>query len=229
MAQVPEEVELEQSFAEGEVYDDGSDEESEMGVGGGQNFGFQPARVATAERREVVQPKSPLYEEKRKAINRLLCRHPQLKLRSSKATLKELDKYDEEELDNILTNATNDLASIRGAPMADFLINTVASLVDLFLIPGYAARCRADVELRQDVEAEASLLLGSSSNRTNIAFRMLNNAHVQLTTPEAPQAYGIPVPQAHVPEVVPQYFETVQPQEPPQQNVFSEETRAAGQ
>jgi hypothetical protein len=168
-----------------------SDEEheySEEPEGGeaGDNFGFQPAPQARVERRESAKKGTPESDAKRQQINRLLCRYPALKLRSSKATLKLLDQYDEEELDNIMTNAQNDLAAIRGAPMADFLISLGASLIDKLVLPGYLDRCRADAELRNDVEAEANLLFNGCGNKTNIVFRALNNAFVQACSPHVP-------------------------------------------
>ena len=170
------------------------------------NFGFEPLPEPQAERRERRDTGSPACEARRQQINRLLCRYPNLKLRSSETTMKQLMQYDEQELENILTNATNDLAAIRGAPMSEFLIHTLAGLVDTFFLPGFLDRCLADEELKNDVEAEATLVSGCCGNKTNIAFRSLNHAYVQKFRPQTP------LPQKRATQVqrrVPQHFQPI--------------------
>jgi len=153
----------------------------------GDNYGFRPLEPEQKEeRREDVKKDTPATKLLRQNINRMLCRFPQLKLRTSISTMRELEKYDEEELHNILTNAQNDLATLRGAPMADCLVFLTAGLVDRYALPGYLERCMADEELKQDVEAEATLMFGVCGNRANIAFRLLNNAFTQIVQPETP-------------------------------------------
>jgi hypothetical protein len=177
-----------------------------------ENFGFRPLPVPQEERRAERITQSPACEAKRQQINRLLCRYPQLKLRSSENTLRQLALYDEAELENILTNAQNDLASIRGAPMADFMIFGVAGMIDQFLLPGYLARCQADEELRNDVEAEATLLFGACGNRTNIAFRAMNNAYIQAFTPEKPLR-PLRTPEPEIEPRATRYFQDIEPED----------------
>lgn len=189
---------------EGEEEEEEEEEEESEHPSALPNFGFTPIPEVTKERREDPPRPSPAHEAKRQQINRLLCRYPQLKLRSSETTLKQLVQYDESELENILTNAQNDLAAIRGAPMADFIIGGVAGLVDTFLLPGYLARCLADHELKNDVEAEATLLFGACGNRTNILFRALNHGYTQICSPSLPIEKSV-APNTRAPD----YFEPV--------------------
>lgn len=149
-----------------------------------ETYGFRPA-VIPEERRPEEKRDTPAMKLKREQINRLLCRYPQLRLRSSKNLMAGLMQHDEEELNNIMENAQNDLMAIRGAPMADLAINVVCGGIDRYL-EGFLERCRNDSELQHDVQSEATLLFGGCSARANIAFRLLNNAYDCWHDPEAP-------------------------------------------
>jgi len=150
---------------------------------GKETFGFKPLQAAPEERREETKKESPACKALRDNINRLICRYPQLRLRSSEATLRTLSQYDEAELNNILQNAQNDLRAIRGSPMADTLINLTAGFISRW-VPDFLPRCQNDSELKSDVESEATLLFGACSNRTNIVFRMANNLHNAVYQPQ---------------------------------------------
>ena len=154
----------------------------------GEQFGFTPAVEEPAEevprvRKVVDSPGVVVMKEK---INALLCRYPELKLRSTAGTMIMLDNYEEKELVNILQNCINDLQQIRGVPAAELIIHILAGVVDWKLLPGYLDRCMADEELKRDVESEMMNWVGLMNTRLNIAFRLLNNAYVQLFRPDAP-------------------------------------------
>jgi hypothetical protein len=157
---------------------------------GGENFGFEAAieePVEEPEKRKVVD--SPGVVILKDKINALLCRYPELQLRSSAASMTALDNYEEKELVNILQNCINDLQQIRGVPAAELVIHILAGVVDWKLLPGYLDRCMADEELKRDVESEMMNWIGLMNTRLNIAFRFMNNAYIQIFRPDAPY-YG---------------------------------------
>lgn len=193
--------------------------ENEGDVSGDGNFGFRAMTEPQKERREERALDTPTCLALRQQINRLLCRYPQLRLRSSETTMRQLAQYDEKELENVLTNANNDLAAIRGVPMAEFIIHTVGGLIDAFVLPGFLARCQADDELKNDVEAEATLLSGGFGNRTNIVFRAANHAFTQKFHPDAPLPKRMRMTPPEEAQEEERYFENIRaPQQ--QQNPY---------
>lgn len=154
-----------------------------------EQFGFTPAVEEPEQETNKKVADSPAVRIIKEKINGLLCRYPELQLRSTAGTMVMLDNYDEQELVNILQNCINDLQRIRGVPAAELLIHILAGLVDWKLLPGYLDRCMADEELKRDVESEMMNWIGLMNTRLNIAFRFMNNAYVQVFRPDAPY-YG---------------------------------------
>lgn len=164
------------------------DQQSVENTTGEEQFGFRPLpeKAAEAEKPRVT-PEMHILKEK---INLLISRYPELTLRSSAATMASLDTYDEPELKNILNNCINDLQRIRGVPAAEFILHLICGMIDWKLLPGYLDRCMNDVELKRDVESETMSWIGVMNTRLNIAFRMLNNAYLQLYQPDYPYYDG---------------------------------------
>lgn len=149
-----------------------------------------PEQAPTRER----APETPEAKILKERINALICRYPELSLRSSAATMSSLDQYDETELKNIMSNCINDLQKIRGVPASEFVLHLICGLVDYKLLPGYLDRCMDDEELKRDVESEMMNWVGVMNTRLNIAFRMLNNAYIQYFQPDYPH-YGDQLPE----------------------------------
>ena len=142
--------------------------------------GFNPL----PEEKEAEKPReTPAVRILKEKINALICRYPELSLRSSAETMASLDQYDEKELTNIMANCINDLQKIRGVPAAEFAIHLLCGIIDWKLLPGYLERCQNDTELKRDVESEMMSWLGVMNTRLNIAFRLLNNAYLEWFQP----------------------------------------------
>jgi hypothetical protein len=148
-----------------------------------KNYGFRPLESSAPAMNKVTD--TPTCIALRDQINKLLCRYPELAIRSSVATMEELKKYDEEELRNILQNANNDLLDIRGMPAADMVLHMLTSIVERW-IPGYMERCLNDYELKRDTESEMAMLLGPTGTRTNMLYRFINNGYECLFQPDKP-------------------------------------------
>jgi hypothetical protein len=155
------------------------------------NYGFQPVEEEPKVSEKQKDPDTPLCPVLREEINKLLCRYPELTLRTSQATMLQLEQYGEKELKNILQNCRNDLQAIRGTPSADFAIGVGTLPVDRWCgVEGYTERCLHDRELKRDVEHEMTLVLGGGSNRINILFRLMNNLYACLFQPDMPYNVG---------------------------------------
>lgn len=149
-------------------------------------FGFTPLedpndKIDQAKKRKREEDSEEIDFIKRK-INRLLCRYPTLKPRSSSAFMEKLDNLDLEHLMNIYENMINDLSAIRGFPTADTAIIT-ATYYPTMYVRGYMQRCLKDEELRRDIDTEISNLIGHGHNWLIILFRFFNNL-VKCMIPE---------------------------------------------
>lgn len=141
-------------------------------------FGFTPMddpkeKEEQNKKRKREEDSEAIDFIKRK-INRLLCRYPTLKPRSSAAFMEKLAELDLEHLYNIYENMINDLSAIRGFPTADTAIITATYYPSLY-VRGYMDRCLKDEELRRDIDTEISNLIGHGHNWLIILFRFFNN------------------------------------------------------
>lgn len=139
------------------------------------NFGFVPETIPIPKEKELILD-TPAMKIIKSKINKLLCRYPTLIPRSSRGAIEALGRYNEEELENIHQNAITDLQAIRGTPTSEFAINTLCGAVDTFLLPGYLDVCLDDEELNRDIESEFSQLIYNYGTKTQILFRLINNA-----------------------------------------------------
>ena len=163
------------------------DQAQEINPSAPEQHGFQPLpEEAPTQEKPRETPEMKVLKDR---INALICRYPELTLRSSAATMASLEQYDEAELKNIMQNCITDLQKIRGVPAAEFVLHLVCGLIDYKLLPGYLDRCMDDQELKRDVESEMMSWIGVLNTRLNIVFRMLNNAYIQAFQPDYPH-YG---------------------------------------
>lgn len=112
----------------------------------------------------------------RAKIARLVSSYPEIKLRSTSAMMDQLKFLDAEELQNVYSNAIIDLEKIRGTPSAEAILTAICTPIDIYF-PGYMDECLRDADLKRDVEAEVINWLGEPGARSNICFRLVNNAY----------------------------------------------------
>lgn len=148
-----------------------------------ENFGFRPekesekdARSDDGEGSESEVEETPEILAIRAKIARLLSSYPSIKLRSTYAMMDQLRSLDLAELQNVYTNAIIDLEQVRGTPSAEALLTAICTPVDLYF-PGYLQECMMDQDLKRDVEAEVINWLGEPGAKSNICFRLVNNAY----------------------------------------------------
>lgn len=151
-------------------------EQSEQKGEEAMSYGFNPLEQDLPKKEEVreVTPEMRIVITK---INKLLCRYSTLVPRSSGRANSQLEKYSLEELNSVYENCITDLQAIRGTPTSEFAINLFAGTIDNYLLPGYLDVCMDDVELNRDIEAEMLNSLYTSGTRTQIIFRLINNAY----------------------------------------------------
>ncbi len=146
---------------------------------GGNNDGFQPMEEPIEiENKKRVREESEESKALKKEILKLVARYPQLELRTGKIIMDKMADMDEDELRMVRDNCINDLAEIRGTPVASFAVFCLTQPIDRYFLQGFTEQCLSDIELKRDVETELILLLGELSNRVNIFFRLLNNAYI---------------------------------------------------
>jgi hypothetical protein len=140
--------------------------------------GFTPMEEPVeSEKKKRAREESEESKALKKEILKLVARYPKLELRTSKEIMDKLNEMGEDELRIIRDNCVNDLAEMRGTPVASFVVFLITQPVD-WKLPGYTDQCLSDIELKRDVETELIMLLGDLSNRINIFFRLLNNAYI---------------------------------------------------
>lgn len=157
-----------------------SDEESESNQEQeeGREYGFEAMdEPIESEKKKRAREESEQSKALKKEILKLVARYPKLELRTSKEIMNKLNEMGEDELVIIRDNCINDLAEMRGTPVASFVVFLMTQPVD-WKLPGYTDQCLSDIELKRDVETEIIMLLGDLSNRINIFFRLLNNAYI---------------------------------------------------
>lgn len=143
------------------------------------NCGFRAFDADEEEERRKVKEidNSPEAMELRDKIIQLVSRYPELKPRSSFATMIALERYSAIQLKNIYNNALNDLQSVRGTPSSEVVINFIGMGVEKMThLRNYREMCVADKELNRDVEAELHHILFWAGTKAQIMFRFMNNA-----------------------------------------------------
>lgn len=151
------------------------------------NFGFKPMddeeeKKENEKKRKREEDQEEINKMKSK-INRLLCRYPNLKPRTSHHFITQLESMDLEELNNIFENMLNDLSVIRGFPTSETAIMALTYSIDR-KVPGYMNRCLKDEELKRDIDIEVMNLIGHGHNWVIIALRFVN--HLIKTIYELP-------------------------------------------
>lgn len=160
--------------------DKASDDESESNQEQeeGLECGFEAMdEPVESEKKKRAREESEESKALKKEILKLVARYPKLELRTSKEIMNKLNEMGEDELRIIRDNCVNDLAELRGTPVASFVVFLMTQPVE-WKLPGYTDQCMSDIELKRDVETEIILVLGDLSNRINIFFRLLNNAYI---------------------------------------------------
>lgn len=138
-----------------------------------QNFGFVP--IAGNDIGGPIDKSNQKCQVLKEKISRLLARHPSLQLRSSIKLLDKLEDCTEEQLENMLINAQNDVALVHGTPAAVMLINFFGSLIDTYFVPGFLEECMGDEDLKKDIETELFDKIGVLDPRFTIPLRTAAN------------------------------------------------------
>lgn len=139
-------------------------------------YGFNPMETEedlNAQEQVKIDPRIQEFKEK---INKLCCRYPKMKPRTSHALMEQLSFLSLQELENVYMNMINDLSDIRGTPSAETVL-LVTKAIDPW-VPHYSEVCLKDVELKRDVETEMMEIFGWFGNRINILFRLINNIYI---------------------------------------------------
>jgi hypothetical protein len=143
------------------------------------NYGFTPFEEEL-EKEEPKEPKdmTPEAQALRYEINKLVCRYPQLKPRSSFETIRALENYNTMQLKNIYDNCLNDLQTVRGTPSSEMVTNMFCGAVEKYThLRDYRERCLEDLELQRSIEGEMLSLLFWGGNKMQVVFRFVNNAY----------------------------------------------------
>lgn len=150
------------------------------------NYGFEPAELQKPPEPAKITD-TPACKALREIINAMLSRYPEVELRSTELAMKQLEQYDEKELQNILNNIHHDLDKVNGTPSARLAVGVGTMPIDHY-VPGYTERCMNDARLCSDIGHEIQLLFGAHSNRMNILYRLMNHLWDALYHPDAPYA-----------------------------------------
>ncbi len=142
---------------------------------GNNNFGFIPATDIGGGNTGFDASNGKCRDLKEK-ISKLLARHPNLQLRSSIKLLDKLEDCTEEQLENMLLNAQNDVSLLHGTPAALLIINFFGSLIDKYFVPGFLEECLLDDELKRDIETELFDKIGVLNSFYSIPMRTAANA-----------------------------------------------------
>ncbi len=129
-----------------------------------------------SKKRKIQVEDNPESQRIRETIQLLLCRYPQLQIRSTNLIMEKLKEYDTEQLKDIYRNAINDVTQLNGMPAPHACITLVTKPIDN-KVPGYTQKCLNDNELKKDIEIELVQILGHIGNRANIVFRLINNLY----------------------------------------------------
>lgn len=147
-----------------------------------EDFGFVPqddAEPIDADETRSQDPRPVVRQSDttqiKQEIAKLLTRYPKLVPRTNFKILEKLDGLSDEELENVLINARNDVAEMSGKPGATIFIYAVTKVVDDMFLPGYTDECMGDDLLKTDIENEITELVGFVSNKLNIFYRFISN------------------------------------------------------
>ncbi len=117
------------------------------------------------------QVETPEMLEIKKQITAIVSRYPNIQLRSTFKLLEKLNNLSQEELNNMLTNAQNDIAQLNGTPGADFILSFIGSLGDQY-VPGFMEECMNDVILQRDIENQIFNYVGIMGPTATIPLRV---------------------------------------------------------
>ena len=171
----------EQELNEGQEDQGEIDLEDSRGEHEDDNCGFVPLEEEKKDggnknKRKRDPNEDPRLEPLKQRILRLVAKYPRVRPRTSLATLRQLDEFDHDELQNVYNNCIIDINKYRGTPTADFVIALATYHMDK-VVKGYTTRCLQDKELKQDVEEEVIITFGLLGNRATIICRLMNNLY----------------------------------------------------
>lgn len=161
-----------------QILDDEQDEQDESESEPNNQYGFTPMldpeeKKENENKRKREEESGPMKEMKLK-INRLLCRYPGLKPRTSHIFMNQIQDMDLEELNNVYENMINDLSAVRGFPTSESAIIGATFYID-HAVPGYMNTCLKDEDLKRDLDVEIMNAVGQMHNYIVILLRFFNN------------------------------------------------------